>query len=198
MTTTIVRKIREYVEACGGYCLACGSTKLAYTINPNTLRRWVTCDTCHASWAEELRIQTVSHYDGPNDHIAYKVVKYADGNFYSITMGASSVTYSRLNWTDTPYQMELLGYYLTAFDDLECALEFYRRIHNEDVERQIWKVRCISPQKVPERRLTPGSLQTAARYGEIESDGVKIVPGELEWPNGTVMYKKMMLMDRLL
>ena len=118
--------------------------------------------------------------------IVWKVVRRAMGRLVSaIADGRAMVEYKPGEWVEAPEWLRRLGYNLLAFDDLEAAKEFADKCWGSF---EIWEAEAESVVYVPKAPLDLVSLAC----GEIEPDRHL-----LEWPEHTVMCRRLRLIRRV-
>ena len=118
--------------------------------------------------------------------IVWKVVKRIDRKLVSVVAdGKAMVEYKPGEWVEAPEWLRRLGYNLLAFDDLEAAKEF-SLVFSGNLE--IWEAEAESVVYVPKAPLDLLSLA----LGKIEPNR-----HFLEWPEHTVMCRKLKLIRRV-
>lgn len=122
----------------------------------------------------------------------YKVVRAPAGGrfrrkrFSVVASDDAAVFYKVRRWVEAPKHLARRGYHLLAFDSLPEAIAFKRRPHAPEA-LEIWRAEGEGEVKPLPQMLVPLFLD--------ETD--ELTPWEHDWPAGTVMYKRIKLVERV-
>lgn len=150
------------------------------------------CNVCTAEWIEDWENTSVKRIEQKGDTI-YKVVRVKDGFKCSI-MGdendAHYTTYAEYKVSTPPEHLLDDGYGITAFEDLEQALNFRLIVAAHAEMIQVWRCEGFGKMDLVPRLPT--------RWLSEDMDRSK-VPFDMkhEWPIGTVMYRAVKLSRRM-
>jgi len=119
-----------------------------------------------------------------------KIVYNRNGELVStIVRGKPCVTYSTKKYIKAPQWCTENGYNLTVFCNLKTALEFLKYFYNFTISNnfEVWKVSVKGKVKLPPLLLC----------SPLEK-GMLIISRYRDWHEGTEMYKKVKLIERIL
>jgi len=132
----------------------------------------------------EIRYKVV--YQSYHDHT------YRDGRLVSLfAMGQALTVYRVGQWTEAPYHLRKHGYGLLVFDSVLSAIHY----NGKTVGYYIYKCEVQGPIVPIPRILTQDEIS----YGWRRFRGrPRKSHTRMEWPNGTEMWKRVMLIEEVI